>query len=304
MTGIKVLNVSYNQIVEIPKNTFPKLYELHTIDFSHNNLTQIFNAVFQTLFSLRSLNFSFNAMSELKSSTLGTLPTLLEMNLNDNQLKSIARGALTKLSSLRSLTVENNQLTRIFEIPISLNSLNLRNNQITEIPARTWPTMNSLLELDLRDNALENRLTGDSFTGLLTLRILKLNNNQISVIPRESFTVLSTLQYLHLEVSGGNQRQHTIFHIIIFTTICLSSLVFDFLLYLLNLYIIVYFHQDHCMSLIVCVQYFAENKKNVAIILNLFFFVLGFIHGLPFNRVITLRTFQLVHSENYQLCLN
>ena len=55
MKGIKVLNVSHNQMEDIPKNTFPKLFELHTIDFSHNSLTTIGRSVFTPLFSLRHL---------------------------------------------------------------------------------------------------------------------------------------------------------------------------------------------------------------------------------------------------------
>ena len=51
--GIKVLNVSHNQIVDIPKNTFPTLFELHTIDFSHNALSEIGRSVFVKLFTLR-----------------------------------------------------------------------------------------------------------------------------------------------------------------------------------------------------------------------------------------------------------
>lgn len=200
MTGIKVLNVSHNLIADIPKNTFPKLYELHTIDLSHNNLTTISNAVFQTLFSLRNLNMSYNSLESIKSPTFGTLPTLLDLDLSNNQLKEIARGALTKLSSLRLLTVENNQLDKIFQIPISLNYLNYRNNSLQEIVIRTWPVMNALLELDLTSNQLGDSLSEASFAGLLTLRVLQLNKNGITKIPRESFSVLSTLQYLHLEV--------------------------------------------------------------------------------------------------------
>lgn len=206
MTGLKFLNVSHNQIIEIPKNTFPKLYELHTIDLSHNNLTNIFNGVFQTLFSLRSLNLSSNQMGEIKAATFGTLPTLLEMHLDRNGLRAVARGAFTKLSSLRSLTVAHNELPRIFDIPISLNALYMRDNRVTDIPIRTWPVMNSLLDLDLRDNALGDRLNGDSFSGLITLRYLKLSNNNITIIPRDAFTILSTLQYLYLDVGKPNQH--------------------------------------------------------------------------------------------------
>jgi Leucine-rich repeat (LRR) protein len=55
--GIKILNVSHNQIVDIPKASFPKLFELHTIDFSNNAMTTIGRSVFSPLFSLRRLTF-------------------------------------------------------------------------------------------------------------------------------------------------------------------------------------------------------------------------------------------------------
>ena len=61
--GIKILNVSNNLIQDIPKKTFPKLYELHTIDFSNNNLTEIGRSVFVTLLSLRHLIFRNNSLS-------------------------------------------------------------------------------------------------------------------------------------------------------------------------------------------------------------------------------------------------
>lgn len=202
MTGLKILNVSYNQITEIPKNTFPKLYELHTIDMSHNNLTTIANAVFQTLFSLRNLNLSYNAMEQIKNSVFGTVPTLLDMDLSNNRLTSVGKGALTKLSSLRFLTFENNSLSTIFEIPISLNYLNLRYNQISEIPPLTWPSMNAMLGLDLTGNRLMNNLVGESFRNLLTLQRLNLNGNGMTKVPWECLSVLSTLQYIYLEVSG------------------------------------------------------------------------------------------------------
>lgn len=61
MAGLKILNVSNNEIAIIPKNSFPKLYELHTVDISHNSLTEIASAVFQPLFSLRYYNLIYNS---------------------------------------------------------------------------------------------------------------------------------------------------------------------------------------------------------------------------------------------------
>jgi Leucine-rich repeat (LRR) protein len=67
------------QIVDIPKKTFPKLYELHTIDFSYNNISQIGKGVFTNLLSLRQLNFTHNHLVEIESSTFGN--TVLTIDL-------------------------------------------------------------------------------------------------------------------------------------------------------------------------------------------------------------------------------
>ncbi|XP_063905507.1 protein artichoke isoform X1 [Zophobas morio] len=202
MSGLKILNVSHNSIEKIPKGSFPKLYELHTIDVSHNNLSDIFNSVFQTLFSLRTLNLSYNSLETIKPSTFGALPTLLELDLSNNRLRDIARSGLTRLASTRMLTLRNNHLTKLFILPISVSELDLAYNDFEEIPPKLWPSMNSLLTLDLSYNRLGDSLVQGSFTNLLTLRKLNLNYNGISKPPWVAINELSSLQYLYLE--GNN----------------------------------------------------------------------------------------------------
>ena len=101
MTGLKVLNVSHNILRTVPRQTFPKLYELHTIDLSYNNISDIYNAIFQTLFSLRSLNLSHNALDRIKPAVFGPLPTLLDLDLSYNMLTELSSGSLTRLASCR-----------------------------------------------------------------------------------------------------------------------------------------------------------------------------------------------------------
>ena len=81
------------QILDIPKKTFPKLYELHTIDFSYNNITEIDRSVFVNLLGLRHLNFTHNHLEQIESSTFGKVPTLLNIDLSYNFLKKVQRGA-------------------------------------------------------------------------------------------------------------------------------------------------------------------------------------------------------------------
>lgn len=200
MTGIRILNVSNNMITTIPKGTFPKLYELHTIDLSHNNVSNIFNSVFETLLSLRSLNLSYNSLESIKPSTFGTLHTLLELDLSYNQLNDIARSSLAKLAGTRTLTLKGNQLNVLFQLPISVSHLDLSENNFEEIKPKLWPSMNSLLSLDLSYNKLGDNLVKGSFENLLTLQKLNLNYNGISQPPWTALSDFTTLQYLYLEV--------------------------------------------------------------------------------------------------------
>ncbi|GJQ76084.1 hypothetical protein Trydic_g1836 [Trypoxylus dichotomus] len=202
MTGLKILDASYNEITNISKNTFPKLYELHTINFSHNNITTIFNSVFQVLFSLRSLDLSYNHLETIKPSTFGTIPTLLELDLSYNRLNNVAKSGLSRLASTRKLSLRNNKLDTLFILPISVSHLDLSYNEFAEIPPKLWPSMNSLLHLDLSHNKIGDNMVKGSFLGLLTLQALNLNYNGVTKPPWEALSDFPALQYLYLE--GNN----------------------------------------------------------------------------------------------------
>lgn len=60
--------------------------------------------------------------------------------------------------------------------------------------------MNALLRLNLSHNSLSDRLTHDSFSGLLTLQSLDLSANELTKTPWEALNTLNSLQYLYLQV--------------------------------------------------------------------------------------------------------
>lgn len=200
MTGIRILNVSYNQIVTIPKQTVLKLFELNTIDASHNNISEIADNVFQPALSLRFLNLSYNSLEKLKVSAFGAITTLLELDLSHNQLSNIPKQTFIKLVSLRQLTLEQNLMTKMIEPPLALSDLNYRSNSLTSIDKTVWPVMNALLSLDLTNNQLGDNLEDENFSGLLTLRELYLSSNGITKVLKNKFVGLNTLQYLGLDV--------------------------------------------------------------------------------------------------------
>ena len=185
--GIKILDVSFNQLSEIPRNTFPKLYELCSINFSHNNLTKIYRSVFAPLFSIRHINFSHNHIEKLESSTMGKVPTILTLDFSYNRLKKIKRGAFGGLVSLRTIFLVSHTLNLCFnisqdhndlkEIPtptISLNHMYLGHNNIsnTRRGRVPWPVMNSLISLHLDSNSFQDNLAEPGrFSGLNVLQV-------------------------------------------------------------------------------------------------------------------------------------
>jgi len=197
--GMKILDASYNQITDIPKNSFPKLYELHTINFRHNNISSIGRSVFMPLFSIRHLDLSHNNLEVIESSTLGKIPTILDLDLSHNQIKTLKRGALGGLVSLRSIFLDHNQISDIPRPPISLNHFHLSNNKISEIKGRApWSAMNSIISMDLDSNLFGDQLVGGRFDKLYTLQHLSLRNNNISKPPLDAISSLRSLRSLNL----------------------------------------------------------------------------------------------------------
>lgn len=201
MNGIRVLNVSFNNITTIPKQTFLKLYELNTIDASHNSISEIADNIFVPALALRFLNLSYNLLEKLKVSAFGAITTLLELDLSNNQLKIVPKETFVKLVSLQYLTLENNLLEKMVQPTLGLSVLNFKNNQLSSVDAEVWPVMNALLTLDLTNNTLNDNLVDENFASLLTLRELFLSHNNITKISKGSFRGLNSLQYLGLNVS-------------------------------------------------------------------------------------------------------
>lgn len=93
----------------------------------------------------------------------------------------------------------------MFQVPISLGYLDFSENELEELSdLETWPTMNSLLTLDLSKNRLGDNLRQGSFDSLLTLRTLNLQQNNITKPPWEALSSLNSLQYIYLQVSISN----------------------------------------------------------------------------------------------------
>jgi len=201
-TSIRSLNLSFNEITAVNKKSFKfrhnvKLYEMAVVDLSHNVLREVSGSVFEKFWALRYLNLSHNSLKRMASGAFGNLPTLLDLDLSHNQLRDL--GSISGLISLKSLNARYNQLKSIPTVSVALNDLDLESNMIEEVSCSSFPMINSLLYLHLKNNSLK-LLDSDSFCNLLTLRFLDLTSNNISDVSSivSSLQKLSSLQFLNL----------------------------------------------------------------------------------------------------------
>jgi Leucine-rich repeat (LRR) protein len=206
LAAIQVLNVSYNNLAAVNKKSFHlrpnvRLYELAVIDLSHNKLTEVSGSMFEKFASLRYLNMSHNEIRRIGFGSFGNVPTLLEIDLSHNRLRDVS--SIGGLFSLNVLKLQFNQLKSVPSIPVALNYLSLEANVIETIPCSSFPAINSLLSLVLRNNSVSS-VDSDSFCNLLTLNRLDLTSNNITDLPMFTAALqkLSSLQTLELGDNG------------------------------------------------------------------------------------------------------
>lgn len=105
-----------------------------------------------------------------------------------------------RLPSVRTMVIHHNNISEMFDIPQSLSHVDLSYNSLTFETPHKWPSMNSLLSLNLSNNYLGDNLVLESFTNLLTLQSLDLSFNGITLPPKQALLALPSLQKLNLEV--------------------------------------------------------------------------------------------------------
>lgn len=246
LSRLTLLDLRSNDIQgEIPAG-LAQASSLELLDLAFNRLSGTVPAELGHLSRLRVLSLERNRLSGVQSG-LGGLGSLLVLDLSSNPIRSLPAD-LSGLGALRSLVLRNGNLTEIpaavLEIG-SLQQLDLSGNPLAgaEIPEGIGGLerlvrfacsscglegavpagigrLASLVELDLRDNALtglpdeirglvsldrlllgDNRLTSipSGIVGARSLRILDLARNEIAGLPAE----MSSLPLVQLDVTGN-----------------------------------------------------------------------------------------------------
>lgn len=205
---LQVLNLSRNSIEVFLMEESDEEYHLQWLDLSDNNLPSF--PVFPKRNRLRHLDLSRNSIQGLSLEALS-----IRSECPERRLDQVLRANQTRttppahLSDLVYLDLSYNEITSIpwefFRGMKTLRFLNLSKNCLKAFVVDQPHILNSLVELDLSSNAMQNlSLASRSFH---RLRYLYLQDNNLHSLPCDIFSGLSSIHFLRLQNNDINVCQ-------------------------------------------------------------------------------------------------
>lgn len=192
------LDVSMNNITELPPDAFKNVPYLEELRLAGNDLAYIHPEALSGLQQLKILMLQNNQLKTVPSEALKWLTSLQSLRLDANHITIVPEDSFVGLAQLRHLWLDDNSLSDIPIRPLSnlpsLQALTLALNRITHIPNFAFVNLSSLVVLHLHNNKIRN--TGQHcFDGLGNLETLDLNYNNLMEFP-EAIKTLPNLKEL------------------------------------------------------------------------------------------------------------
>lgn len=234
-TTTVLLDLSYNNIVDVAADSFLDFFNVTYIDLSNNYIATLPADTFSNVPLLGGLTLDKNLLEsvpdgilayapELYSLTVGNVLTrpIININLISNSRElvfvSISRSQLTGFSDttlmnllvLQHLYLEDNMLTEIpseaFRFNTELRTVHLGGNNLMSVPLNLFSPLTQLSDLYLYGNRFVD-ISSDLLLSNHNLRLLDLGNNQLTSLEDLLFQPLLSLQTLYLY---GNQLQQVV----------------------------------------------------------------------------------------------
>ena len=178
------LNLSNNQIIDLPDRAFGYFRQLKYLDLSFNrisflNVTANRSNIspvrfFPDMSQLYYLNLSNNRLLDLQPGIVSGLEHLINQDLSNNRISVIRAGTFANLPKLERMFLQNNnisELTGICDDFHELKYLYLSSNNIPYLPEDCFTECGKLVLLDLSDN----RLSDQSLDLLTYMEIMHVN---------------------------------------------------------------------------------------------------------------------------------
>ncbi|XP_045318656.1 leucine-rich repeat-containing G-protein coupled receptor 5 isoform X2 [Leopardus geoffroyi] len=209
------LDLSMNNISQLPPSPLHSLRFLEELRLSGNALTYIPKGAFAGLYSLKVLMLQNNHLRQVPAGALQNLRSLQSLRLDANHISYVPPSCFSGLHSLRHLWLDDNALTEIpvqaFRSLSALQAMTLALNKIHHIPDYAFGNLSSLVVLHLHNNRIHS-LGKKCFDGLHSLETLDLNYNNLDEFPT-AIKTLSNLKELHfydnpIQLVGRSAFQH------------------------------------------------------------------------------------------------
>uniref|UniRef100_A0A4W2H9S5 Leucine rich repeat containing G protein-coupled receptor 5 n=1 Tax=Bos indicus x Bos taurus TaxID=30522 RepID=A0A4W2H9S5_BOBOX len=175
------------------------------LDLSMNNISQLPPSPLHSLRFLEELRLAGNALTYIPKGAFAGLYSLKVLMLQNNHLRQVPTEALQNLRSLQSLHLHNNRIhslgKKCFDGLHSLETLDLNYNNLDEFPTAVR-TLSNLKELGFHSNNIKS-IPEKAFVGNPSLITIHFYDNPIQLVGRSAFQHLPELRTLTL--NGASQ---------------------------------------------------------------------------------------------------
>ncbi|XP_076167066.1 artichoke [Ptiloglossa arizonensis] len=201
---LKFLDVSHNQIEEIPFGALRGHPTLERLHLDHNRVAFLQRETFTAMPALRELRLKNNSLSNLLEAPFWDLPALKGLDLSENYFRHVEPRLLANLPSLRRLDISGNAIGLIepesfLGTPV-LEHINVSGNALSVLHPLTFHHLNNLYELDVGWNRMLEIVPGLP----RNIEHLHMPMNRIVVLPAVSSQdlALPVLRSLDLSANG------------------------------------------------------------------------------------------------------
>lgn len=195
MTSVlRSLDLSYNELEQIPIAALCSLKALNWLNLHRNHITSISDGVTHWCHlkeTITNLFLGENDISNLPQEgeqSLAEIYSLEWLSLDDNKLTEISPASLP--DSLETLSVQNNYIksfpTDIINQMARIQRIYLRGNFVTKFPEYVYKKKKKLDKLDVGDNYID-MIPTDAFSSTLSIRDLNLDCNKITNLSDSTF---------------------------------------------------------------------------------------------------------------------
>lgn len=179
------IDLSYNNIKEIPEGLLDGKTELTEIVFNGNKISKLPKDLFKDTKNIENIYMSSMKLSKVEKGVFENLSKLDIVDLQNNEISEVEAGAFDGLTSLTQLGLDENKLTDlpdgVLKSLTSLTFLGLSENEFVKVPKAVEDASN-LEILYLNWNNIQT-VDNVDYAKLTKLKLLNLAWNEITSLP-------------------------------------------------------------------------------------------------------------------------